>query len=110
MKTSTEYLQDCIDVQTERGKDYDTNSTKERSFAQAAHAYNEITGRDLKGSDICLILEMVKLVRQYAQPNRLHEDSVLDKVSYSSLWAEEITKELSKRNCEMKINEDCLPY
>ena len=92
---STEYLNACIEVQKQRAKQYDKTGTGERSFNAAAHAYNEITGRDLLGSDVCLILEMVKLVRQYSDPKRLHDDSVLDKVSYSALWAEEITKELT---------------
>jgi len=39
---------------------------------------------------------MVKLVRQYSSPDRLHHDSLLDGVSYLSLWAEELTKELNK--------------
>jgi hypothetical protein len=94
MKTARNYLNACIDVQAVRAEQYDASKTGERSFNAAAQAYNAITGGELKGSDVCLILEMVKLVRQYSDPKRLHEDSVLDKVSYSSLWAEEITKEL----------------
>lgn len=93
-KTSVEYLNECIEVQKQRGEQYDSAGTGERSFSAAAQAYNAITGRDLKGSDVCLMLEMVKNVRQYSDPSRLHEDSVLDKVSYSSLWAEELNKEL----------------
>ena len=92
---STDYLKACADIQAQRGKAYDKHGKGERSFAAAASAFNAITGRDLSGSDVCLILEMVKLVRQYSAPERLHADSVLDKVSYSALWAEEITKELS---------------
>ena len=94
-KTSIEYLTACADVQAERGKQYDAKGTGERSFAAAASAFNAVTGHNLKGSDICLVLEMVKLIRQYSDPTRLHADSVLDKVSYSALWAEEITKELT---------------
>jgi hypothetical protein len=94
IKTSVEYLTACAQVQAERGKQYDAKGTGERSFQAAADAFNAVTGRDLKGSDVCLILEMVKLVRQYSSPDRLHEDSVLDKVSYSALWAEQITQEL----------------
>lgn len=92
--TATEYLSACAQVQLERGKQYDASGTGERSFDAAAEAFNCITGKHLRGSDVCLILEMVKLVRQYSDPTRLHEDSVLDKVSYSALWAEELTKEL----------------
>jgi hypothetical protein len=91
--TSVEFLQSCIDVQAERGKQYDPKGDKERSFATVANMFNEVRGTELKGSDICLILEFVKLVRQYADPSRVHDDSLLDKVSYSSLWAEELKRE-----------------
>lgn len=92
--TAAEYLSACAHVQSERAKQYDASGTGERSFDAAAEAFNCITGKQLRGSDVCLILEMVKLVRQYSDPARLHQDSVLDAVSYGSLWAEELTKEL----------------
>lgn len=95
-KTSSEYLSECLRVQTERGKQYDASGTGERSFAAAAAAFNAATGKSLTGSDVCLLLAMVKLVRQYSSPDRLHHDSLLDGVSYLSLWAEELTKELGK--------------
>lgn len=90
---STDLLNASIEVQTERGQQYDSEGNGERSFAAAAKAYNEITGKDLEGSDVCLILQMVKLVRQYSNSSRLHADSVLDYVSYASLWGEELYKE-----------------
>jgi len=93
-KTAVEYLQGCIDVQKERGEQYDSSGTGERSFDAAAKAFNALTGRDLKGSDVCLLFTCVKAVRQYSNPDRLHEDSLLDGVSYLSLWAEELNKEL----------------
>lgn len=93
-KTAAEYLSACAQVQLERGKQYDASGTGERSFDAAVEAFNCITGKNLRGSDVCLILTMVKLVRQYSDPTRLHADSVLDAVSYGSLWAEELTKEL----------------
>ncbi len=95
-KTSVEFLNACAAVQSERGKQYDASGTGERSFAAAASAFNAATGKSLTGSDVCLLLTMVKLVRQYSSPDRLHHDSLLDGVSYLSLWAEELTKELSK--------------
>ena len=95
-KTAADYLAACAQVQLERGKQYDASCTGERSFDAAAEAFNCVTGKNLRGSDVCLILEMVKLVRQYSDPARLHADSVLDKVSYSALWAEQITAELGK--------------
>jgi hypothetical protein len=92
--TAAEYLSACAQVQLERAKQYDASGTGERSFDAAAEAFNCITGKSLRGSDVCLILELVKKVRQYSDPTRLHTDSVLDAVSYASLWAEELTKEL----------------
>lgn len=93
-RTSVELLNACISVQTERGKQYDASGAGERSFAAAAAAFNAATGKSLTGSDVCLLLTMVKLVRQYSSPDRLHQDSLLDGVSYLSLWAEELTNEL----------------
>jgi len=94
LKLATQYLNECIKVQKQRGEKYDSTGTGERSFAAAASAFNALTGKNLKGSDVCLLLTCVKAVRQYSNPNRLHEDSLLDGVSYLSLWAEELNKEL----------------
>jgi hypothetical protein len=96
-KTAIEFLNACAAVQSERGKQYDASGTGERSFAAAASAFNAATGKSLTGSDVCLLLTMVKLVRQYSSPNRLHQDSLLDGVSYLSLWAEELSKELGEK-------------
>ena len=93
-KTAKDYLNECIEVQNQRGEQYDSKGTGERSFAAAASAFNAMTGNNLKGSDVCLLLTCVKAVRQYSNPNRLHDDSLLDGVSYLSLWAEELNKEL----------------
>ncbi len=95
-KTAVEFLNACAAVQSERGKQYDASGTGERSFAAAASAFNAATGKSLTGSDVCLLLTMVKLVRQYSSPDRLHHDSLLDGVSYLSLWAEELSKELGE--------------
>lgn len=96
-KTAVEFLNACAAVQSERAKQYDASGTGERSFAAAAGAFNAATGKSLTGSDVCLLLTMVKLVRQYSSPNRLHQDSLLDGVSYLSLWAEELSKELGEK-------------
>ena len=94
--TAVEFLNACVAVQSERGQQYDPNGTGERSFAAAAIAFTALTGKPLVGSDICLIIELVKKVRQYSKPDRIHHDSLLDSVSYDSLWAAELIKELSK--------------
>jgi hypothetical protein len=72
-KTAVEFLNACAAVQSERGKQYDASGTGERSFAAAASAFNAATGKALTGSDVCLLLTMVKLVRQYSSPDRLHQ-------------------------------------
>jgi hypothetical protein len=95
LKTSVDYLNECIEVQAERGKQYDSSGTGERSFDAAAKAFNALTGEKLSGSDVCLLLTCVKVVRQNSDKSRLHDDSLLDGVSYLSLWAEELNKELS---------------
>lgn len=94
VKVASDYLKECVAVQEERGKQYDVTATSERSFKSTATAFNAITGSNLKGSDICLMLQILKDVRQYSNPNRLHEDSMLDKISYASLHAEELNHEL----------------
>jgi hypothetical protein len=93
-KIAQDYLQECIEVQKQRGQEYDKSGKGERSFSAAARAFNAVRGKGLTGSDVCLLLTMVKIVRQNSSPDRLHEDSLLDGVSYLSLWAEELNKEL----------------
>ena len=95
-KSSVDYLKESISVQSERGDEYDSDGG-ERSFSAAADAFNALTGNNLKGSDVCLILTCVKIVRQNSNPSRVHDDSLLDGVSYLSLWADEI-------NCEIVGN------
>jgi hypothetical protein len=94
-RTAPEYLSEGLRILGERGKEYDQQGTSERSFDAVAEAYNVITGRDLRGSDVCLMLDLVKKVRQYSNPTRLHADSLVDSVNYSALWDEQLTKELS---------------
>ena len=91
---SVQYLNRCKAVQHERGKQYDSKGTGERSFDAAAQAFNALTGEKLKGSDVCLLLTCLKVVRQNSDNSRVHDDSLLDGISYLSLWAEELTKEI----------------
>lgn len=95
VKLSTQILSACIEVQAERGKDYDTEGEGERSFGSTATAFNAITGKYLTAAEVCLLLQVLKDVRQFSQ-DRLHEDSVLDGVSYASLKGEELYKQYSK--------------
>lgn len=95
LTTAADFLSEGMRVLTERGQQYGSNE-RECSFPQVAQAFNAITGRDLAGSDVCLILALVKQVRQYAQPGRFHEDSAVDGVNYTALQAEQLKRERSK--------------
>lgn len=90
-KSSIDFLNIVKDIQGERGAEYEQEEG-ERSFDKIATVFNVYRGKDLLPSDIALILEIMKNVRFYAQ-DRYHLDSVIDKVSYGSLWAELVTKE-----------------
>lgn len=95
MKTAAQYLEQGLSILSERGQQYGSNS-RECSFPQVADAFNAITGNELSGSDVCMILAILKLVRQSAQPDRLHDDSLIDGVNYMALYAEMVGKELSE--------------
>lgn len=84
---SNEFLQAAIDVQEERGAQYDKPSG-ERSMGATVAAFNCITGNNLKEQDGWMLLGLLKLVRQSQNPEKYHHDSALDFVAYASLYAE----------------------
>lgn len=84
---SKEFLQAAIDVQKERGAQYDKPSG-ERSMGATVAAFNCITGNNLKEQDGWMLLGLLKLVRQSQNPEKYHHDSALDFVAYASLYAE----------------------
>lgn len=84
---STEFLQSAMDVQKERGEQYDKPSG-ERSMGATVRAFNAITGHMLEESDGWMLLGLLKLVRQSQNPETYHHDSALDFVAYASLYAE----------------------
>lgn len=84
---STEFLQSAMDVQKERGEQYDKPSG-ERSMGATVRAFNAITGNTLEESDGWMLLGLLKLVRQAQNPEKYHHDSALDYVAYASLYAE----------------------
>lgn len=84
---STDFLQGAIDVQAERGQQYDSPEG-ERSMGRAVTAFNAITGRDLTEAEGWLLLQVLKDVRQWQRPDNYHHDSALDCVSFASLKAE----------------------
>lgn len=83
-------LNKCSELQRERGAEYDKAGQQERSFARVAQAFNAITGKDLTPAEVCLLLQVLKDVRQWSNPNRLHKDSAIDGVNYGALKVEEL--------------------
>jgi hypothetical protein len=92
LTTAADFLSAGLEILSQRGGEYG-NDGRECSFPQAAEAFNALTGHKLVGSDICLIIALVKQVRQYAQPSRFHEDSAVDAVNYLALQSELLRKE-----------------
>ena len=93
---STEFLQSAIDVQAERGKQYD-KPTGERSMGATISAFNCITGYTLEESDGWMLLSLLKLVRQSQNPEQYHHDSALDFVAYASLYAEAASEQCGQK-------------
>lgn len=85
--TAPAFLQSAINTLTQRGKDYD-KPEGERSASAVAVAFNAITGRNLTEAEVWLVLQLVKDVRQWQNPDRYHADSALDCVAYAALKAE----------------------
>lgn len=93
---STEFLQSAMDVQKERGEQYDKPSG-ERSMAATVSAFNCITGFTLEESDGWMFLALLKLVRQSQNPEQYHHDSALDFVAYASLYAEAASEQCGQK-------------
>lgn len=91
-KTASDFLSDGLRILEQRGSEYDPNGKKERSFPEIAQAFNAIRGKDLSGSDVCLILVLLKLVRQSATKD-FHMDSAVDGINYAALYAEALLME-----------------
>lgn len=87
---STEFLQAAIDIQAERGKQYDSLEG-ERSMGRTVKAFNAITGRELSEPEGWLLLQILKDVRQWQNPGAYHHDSALDGVAYAALKAEALS-------------------
>lgn len=100
---STEFLQAAIDVQAERGKQYDKPSG-ERSMAATVSAFNCITGSTIEESDGWMFLGLLKLVRQSQNPEQYHHDSALDFVAYASLYAEAASEQCGQLEAQQAEN------
>lgn len=62
----------------------------ERSMGKTVRAFNAITGRDLTESEGWLLLQVLKDVRQWQNPNEYHQDSGEDCIAYAALKAESL--------------------
>jgi hypothetical protein len=96
LNKSTDFLKASLNIQEERGKQYDSEEG-ERSFSKVATAFTAITGKELLGSDVALIQQILKDVRLYTNMETPHMDSLLDKTSYASLHCEEVINEWKAR-------------
>ena len=90
--TASDFLSEGLRILSERGKQYDPSGTKEMSFDNVAEAFNCLTNSRLKGSDVCLLLALLKVVRQNANKG-FHEDSAVDFVNYAALHSELVKSE-----------------
>ena len=84
---ATDFLSKALTLLEERGKDYD-QPQGERSMGKTVQAFNAITGRTLKESEGWLLLQLLKDVRQWSNPDSYHADSAEDCISYAALKAE----------------------
>ena len=84
---ATDFLSKALTLLEERGKDYD-QPQGERSMGKTVQAFNAITGHTLKESEGWLLLQLLKDVRQWSNPNSYHADSAEDCISYAALKAE----------------------
>ena len=75
----------------ERAETYD-QPTGERSAAKTAKAFNAITGKDITESEVWLLLQLLKDVRQWSRED-YHQDSAEDCIAYAALKAESLEGE-----------------
>lgn len=63
----------------------------ERSAAKTAKAFNAITGKNITESEVWLILQLLKDVRQWSRED-YHQDSAEDCIAYAALKAESLER------------------
>lgn len=85
--SASDFLIKAGDLLSERGKDYD-KPEGERSMGKTVSAFNAITGKDLSEAEGWLLLQILKDVRQWQNPEKYNADSAEDCVSYCALKAE----------------------
>lgn len=101
--SAADFLSEGLKTLSARGKQYDPNGKKELSFNQVAEAFNAVTGKAITGADVCLMLVMLKIVRQNATDG-FHLDSAVDGVNYMALWAELLATGTTTHNKKPRHN------
>lgn len=89
--TAVEFLTKAGNLLVERAKQYDQPGG-ERSMGRTVEAFNIITGRALTEAEGWLLMQLLKDVRQWQTPGKLHQDSAEDCVSYAALKAEALAR------------------
>ena len=87
-RTASEIADSALKHIRERAETYD-QPTGERSAAQTAKAFNAITGKDITESEVWLLLQLLKDVRQWSRED-YHQDSAEDCIAYAALKAESL--------------------
>ena len=87
-RTASEISDSALKHIRERAETYD-QPTGERSAAKTAKAFNAITGKDITESEVWLLLQLLKDVRQWSRED-YHQDSAEDCIAYAALKAESL--------------------
>ncbi|MNQ14490.1 hypothetical protein D3C85_274430 [compost metagenome] len=85
-----DFLRKGAELLEERGKQYD-QPQGERSMGKAVAAFNVITSKGITEAEGWLLLQILKDVRQWQNPDVYHADSAEDCVSYAALKAEALS-------------------
>lgn len=102
-KKADDLIYEGLETLQHRGKEYEKKEG-ERSFQRVATAYNAITQKNLKGSDIALILRLLKDVRLFNVSTSVHHDSIVDGINYTALMGEELYHENSSDTGDVSEN------
>lgn len=87
-RTASEIADSALKHIRERAETYD-QPTGERSAAKTAKAFNAITGKDITESEVWLLLQLLKDVRQWSRED-YHQDSAEDCIAYAALKDESL--------------------
>ena len=85
------FLEQAATLLAERATQYDKPSG-ERSMGKTVAAFNIVTGHALSEAEGWLLLQLLKDVRQWQTPGKMHRDSAEDCIAYSALKAEALAR------------------